>query len=211
MNGDFRRTDNIIEITRPQEHSKNPINEFTQEPLIDFHVFNTREEELVYLVKTVKQAIKEGFSPSRQILIIPLGNVKNLQRYIGDALKYENINYYLPGQEDINTTNKEGNRSVFWKDDAITISSIFRAKGNEALWVFLFGLDFIARSESDLVERNKLYTAMTRTKALLTMSGITTEINKQYSLYDEIQEALNSKGVIRFKNKKESKEFDAVP
>jgi superfamily I DNA and RNA helicase len=54
----------------------------------------------------------------------------------------------------------------------VTLSTVYRAKGNEAAVVFAAGVDAIPlRTRSG---RNKLFTAFTRTKAWLRVSGIGT-------------------------------------
>lgn len=60
-----------------------------------------------------------------------------------------------------------------------------QAKGNEADFVFVVGLDAIAEKDQEINERNSLFTAMTRTKGFLHMSGL-----GDYPLYAEIMAVL---------------------
>ena len=64
----------------------------------------------------------------------------------------------------------------------MTLSTVYRAKGNEAALVFAIGVDAIitgARSG-----RNKLFTAFTRTKAWLRVSGISDKADQVLSELD---------------------------
>ena len=133
-------------------------------------------------------------------MIIALGDI-NQQRYIANELLNQGINFFIPGKAEINSLVEEGNRSIFWHDGAVTVSGINRAKGNEAIWVFIIGLENIAKSENSRQLRNQLYTAMTRTLGWLSLSGLKSPPEvPEYSFYTEIEQVLDNKGEIAFHN-----------
>ena len=110
-------------------------------------------------------------------------------------LKDYNIDYYIPSYNKKNINIKPDLKDIkpekFWEDDAVTISKIARAKGNEAPMVYIVGIEEIAENESDISYRNKLFTALTRAKCWVKIMGV-----GSYTLYDEIEKAIESKEVF---------------
>lgn len=62
------------------------------------------------------------------------------------------------------------NEPPFTITGKVTLSTVYRAKGNEAAVVFAVGVDAVETKSRD--GRNKLFTAFTRSKAWLRVSGI---------------------------------------
>ena len=59
----------------------------------------------------------------------------------------------------------------FYIAGEITISTVHKAKGNEAYQVYVVGVDAIFNNP-DIIHRNRLFTAMTRAKAWVTITGV---------------------------------------
>lgn len=66
----------------------------------------------------------------------------------------------------------------------MTLSTVYRAKGNEAAAVFAVGIDAVERRSRS--GRNKIFTAFTRSKAWLRVSGIGVLAAK---LFEELEKA----------------------
>lgn len=77
----------------------------------------------------------------------------------------------------------------------VTLSTIHKAKGNEAYSVYIMGTDFLCHN-LNIRSRNLLFTAMTRTKGWLYISGIG---EATLPLKKEIDMALSNVPNIRFK------------
>jgi SOS-response transcriptional repressor LexA len=60
---------------------------------------------------------------------------------------------------------------IFRTPGAITFSRIHRAKGNEAAFVYVIGLDRLAAQEDQVEYRNQLFVALTRTRGICRLSG----------------------------------------
>ena len=63
------------------------------------------------------------------------------------------VNIYIPTALEKNIVyfkNPNENKDKFWHDNAVTISRIHRAKGNEADMVYIVGLDEVAENEGDV-------------------------------------------------------------
>lgn len=210
LEGDFRKIGNEIKITRPICNSPNPINEFFDGQCMEFNTFNSEYDMIKELVKNIKIDIdKHNLNPSRDILIINLNEPhrsNNIQNEIGKSLNNEGVNFYIPSYENINDfsciwPNQKPKPDVFWQDNAVTISQINRAKGNEAPMVYIVGLEEIAKNESSISHRNKLFTALTRAKCWVKLMGV-----GSYTLYEEIEKAIDSEGTFTFKFSKPKKE-----
>ena len=200
VEGDFRTTNTPITIKRPSYNTPNPIPELWGESVLNFNIYNSRQEELTGLLTKLQDNLtKDGLNISRDILIIALGNTsppnnegKQLQIDIANFLLEHGINIYIPTALTPNETNPKyphQNPDLFWDvtGRGVTISTISRAKGNEAYLVYILGLDNIAKNERDFSLRNQLFVALTRAKAWVELSGI-----GAYPFYDEIQQVINS-------------------
>lgn len=210
LEGDFKKIGNQIKLTRPIQNSPNPINEFFDGKSMEFNTFNSEYDMIRELAKNIKNDIyKHKLNPSRDILIINLNDSfkgSKMQTEIGRALNDEKINFYMPSYEKINDfvckwPNQKPKPNIFWQDNAVTISQIGRAKGNEAPMVYVVGVEETAKNESSISHRNKLFTALTRSSCWVKLMGV-----GSYSLYEEIEEAINSEGTFTFKFTKPKKD-----
>lgn len=76
-------------------------------------------------------------------------------------------------------------RDIFKSDNYVTCSSIYRAKGNEAPIVYVVNADFCAEGSELIKLRNILFTAITRSRGWVRVSGTglgMDEIFKEYTL-----------------------------
>ena len=69
--------------------------------------------------------------------------------------------------------------------------------------VYVVGLDNVAKDESNVSLRNQLFTALTRSKAWVSLSGIKDPETKQdYPIYDEMRQVLASGNTFTFTYKR---------
>lgn len=199
--GDFRKEGNEIILERPLENSPNPINGLYNGKCIDFKTYTSRADEIEALVNDIINDLKtQNLNPSRDILIVNLteGDYNGYLKEIGQALNRVGINYYVPSCSTSNIIKdydwKQRRPEKFWCDNAVTISGINRAKGNEAAMVYVVGTDYIARNEGSVAHRNKLFTALTRAKCWVKVMGV-----GSYTLYRELEKAIESNGTFKFR------------
>ncbi|ELR98349.1 pentapeptide repeat-containing protein [Gloeocapsa sp. PCC 73106] len=195
----YQVTGNLIpgtKVTLTRVDSSHPLTQLWQKPLIEFHTYTTRQQELTALVRHITHNLRyEGLRPSREILVIILGDffkASRLETYVANFLIKQGIDVYLPSARDCNCLHLN-HSDRFWYEGAVTISRIHRAKGNEADLVYLVGLDQIAQAEHNLNLRNQLFVAITRSKAWLNLSGI-----GYYPMYQEIRGLLASPEHLTF-------------
>jgi superfamily I DNA and RNA helicase len=107
---------------------------------------------------------------------------------IKDALKRRGINSHLVG---VDTELDE----VFTKD-SVAVTHIFRAKGNEAPMVYLLNSHRYITGKRELAGRNKIFTAITRSRAWVRIYGIGTRMD---SLLKEIEKVRDQDYRLDFK------------
>ncbi|MEM8831653.1 MAG: NERD domain-containing protein, partial [Cyanobacteria bacterium P01_G01_bin.19] len=193
------RGDRIISPVEEACNSPNIVSNISAEKAIAFEHFTSRQQELTVLAQNIKQNLTaDSLQPDREILIIVPGayyDIAPLIRQTAVFLINQGINIYLPSQGSFNcldTPLEQRDYNRFWYPGAITISDIYRAKGQEADMVYLIGLDLIAANESNLYLRNQLLVALTRTRAWIEISG-----TGNYSLYQELRQLIDCQQKIK--------------
>jgi len=193
VTGNFQPQSKIT-LKRPSENSPHPLPQLWEGDIIRFQSYATRAEELTALAEQILTNLRhEGLRPSRQILVLVLGETwiaKRLEIETARFLYQQGIDIYLPSLPDCNmfeTSSTQRHPNQFWCEGGVTVSRIHRAKGQEADMVYIVGLDQMAKDEANLYLRNQLFTAITRTRAWVTLSGI-----GAYPFYEELQRVLDS-------------------
>ncbi|MFA5295550.1 MAG: ATP-binding domain-containing protein [Methanoregulaceae archaeon] len=175
VNGAFQKN-SMITLERPPKNSKNPLTHFLgMPPLFSFGLYATDEEVYETLSRTLYKLIKvDHIPPKNRILIVHLNNRYKME-LLTKYLKEKAISYYFPGESDININHTPDYRDKkprdFWKEGAVTIANANQAKGNEADFVFVIGLEDIAADAMNVQSRNALFVAMTRTKGWVSLLG----------------------------------------
>jgi superfamily I DNA and RNA helicase len=198
INGAFK-PNTYVTLNRPEENSRNIIPKiFPDKNLIKFQTFASKLEEYRFIAQEIKKNIEvDLLEPSRQILIISLAKPDWALKKIAGALAEEGINYYIAAAPDINTlqyNRNYGKPSQFRMGYAVTLSQVSRAKGNESDVVYVADVDRVAKQEQNPNLRNLIFTAMTRTKGFVTLTG-----TGDYPMYDEIRNVLGVRDSVQFK------------
>lgn len=180
---------NFINLKRNPYTSPNPLSEIWKDGLISFNYYENREEEIRNCAISVqKDLIENGLSP-RDILVICLNKTDEALTRIASVFDSLNIPAYIsttsgPGRKDIGAR-----RDVFSDPNSVTVSRVYSAKGNEAIVVYIIGLDSLIENIHSFYQiisaRNELFIAMTRTRAVVHLSGI-----NFYPLYLELQKII---------------------
>ena len=176
------------QITLTKSSSPNLIGELWSGDTIEFTSFTSRQQELTSLARKIEQDIDDELQPEN-ILITILGSTYEAATLLKQAAIFlinQGLNVYLPGQRTYNAIDPQtqDNPDRFWHPGAITVSTIHRAKGQAADRVYLVGLDRLAQ-EDNLCLRHQLFTALTRTRVWVDVSGV-----GNYPLYDELRQLI---------------------
>lgn len=144
-------------------------NHSSLEDLIQFHKFSGSSEQSEWLARSIFNDIRDQELRAEDIVVIN-PNPLTTQKEVGPirALLYSwGVNSELAG---VSTS-----ADVFTKVGYVTFTGIFRAKGNEAGMVYIINAQDCAsgwdKAATALV-RNRLFTAITRSKAWVRILGI---------------------------------------
>lgn len=144
-------------------------NHSTVDDLIQFHKFDGSSDQTAWLVQAIQRDIREQeLRPEDIVVINP--NPLTTQKEVGPArqqLFAVDINSELAG---VSTS-----ADIFSKAGCVTFTGIFRAKGNEAGMVYIMNAQDCASGwdkTATALNRNRLFTAITRSKAWVRILGI---------------------------------------
>ncbi|MGK7957879.1 MAG: DEAD/DEAH box helicase [Crocosphaera sp.] len=149
--------------------------------LIMFKTFNNNQEQIDWLVKEIENNLKNDELRYDDIMVIHT-NPQNTNTAVGKAreLLFErNINSNLAG---VTTT-----PDVFFEDNAIVFTGIYRAKGNEAAMIYVINAQQCFRGSELDKKRNILFTAMTRSKAWIRVLGYGPNMKKLEEEFKKIK------------------------
>ena len=85
---------------------------------------------------------------------------------------------HIEGVSTFNLVNTASNNLSFTREGCVTLATVNKAKGNEKGVVYICGADYIFSTPNNVVLRDILFTAMTRTKGWLTITGCTQDFRK---------------------------------
>lgn len=184
--GNSQIGDDMI-INRPEENSPINIADKNNVTIKSFEG-NQIENECNYVVGCIRRDIENGIPPE-EILIISLDD-RNARKYFKAFVGL--LNPILPV---FNLSEAPFNNKIFKHTGHITLSTVYRAKGNEAGSVYIVGTDSVFLSKDSIIERNKLFTAITRAKLWVTLTGTGNSMKK---CEEEIGIALGNFPDLRF-------------
>ena len=174
-----------ITIRRPEANSPHLLEKLAgYKDLIRWKVFDEREQELNWIAQQVKKNIVEDELKPEEIAVISLDWKKMktdflvLQQKLGQ-LKISSL---------INADHID--KGIFFEKGKVTLTGIFKAKGNEASVVYVMGFDQVDSNPRVVVqERNQAFTAMTRTRGWCILTGTG---GKAQILFQEIENIISS-------------------
>ena len=163
--GAFNAGDDMI-ITRPEENSQTTLTaRYSVDQMIQVEVCADFNTEVSFVCQRISEDInKEALHPD-DILVIS----------VDDRNALNAIELILSQKYGIQSNNTHADKfsvNDFQLNNKVTLSTIHKAKGNEAYSVFIVGIDSLFPYDKNVRDRNILFTAMTRSKGWLTMSGI---------------------------------------
>lgn len=163
--GDSSHNSDMV-ISRPSENSPVDTNRYFQEESVQVKIFENITEECNYISnEIIKDITEENLRPD-DICVISLDSraIKLYFEKIEENLTEKGINVF-------NLLNVPNNNTRFNVDNHVTLATLNKAKGNETGMVYIIGTDAIFRHKDYIVDRNKLFTAMTRSKGWMQITG----------------------------------------
>lgn len=166
----FSAGDDIV-LERPEKNSKNMLESLIRnagqddKSLVEFSEFASRGEEIEKIaLKISGLVVDDGVSPD-EIIVVSLA-VKTCKRdfsMLRSRLLELGIESIMPGFIE--------SPSQFKESGAVTLSTPFRAKGNEANIVFVMGVEVVP-GDATFRMRNALFVGMTRSRGWTYLSGL---------------------------------------
>lgn len=153
-----------VEIVRPERNSPLRVAELEGFPTVSSFGAANFKQEVGWAVEQIKGFIDGGLQPE-EVLVVALDD-----RHARDYLASIAENLALGGVASNNVIADPYNEPPFTLSGKVTLSTVYRAKGNEAAAVVAVGIDAVETKLRD--GRNKIFTAFTRSKAWLRVSGI---------------------------------------
>lgn len=164
--GDSKNGSNMV-IERPEANSSEIKNELLNQDEI-INVFSAVDfvTELKFIVESIKKDIERELKPE-DISVVCMDN-RNVAKYFN----YISVKLEENGIKCFNLLNVPTTNKLFKVKNHVTLSTIYNAKGNEAGSIYIAGIDAVFTNKNDITERNKIFTAMTRSLAWVTLSGV---------------------------------------
>ncbi len=177
------RTGDKVTLNRPEKNSPNRIGEIYEghQKLITVKDFQTRDEEFDWVAYSIGKDVNEEEVAPEQIIVIVLNPLRTNEfaAQIQKKLIPYNVAPLIPGiTHGVDSYAEEGR---------VTISSVFRAKGNEAYIVYVVGFEELYNYVNAIENRNRAFTAISRSKAWVRITGIGEGMKKAK---DEINKVL---------------------
>lgn len=161
----------------------------TPDEAIKFKSFDNAETQYDYVAQMIKKNITVDELDADDILVIFPNAYTSESDYLifRESLRRYSIESILAGV----TTD----RDVFRVSGSITCSSIFRAKGNEAPYVYVLNAEMCAEGSNIVRSRNILFTSITRSRAWVGIYGVSP---KMEILVKEIEKCILNSFKLHF-------------
>ncbi len=163
--GNLETGEEVI-IYRPPENSPNPILDIYRgkQDVVEVQVFANREAECRWIADSIHRDVTQEDVAPEQIVVICLDRAEIL-REIQYQLFQQDIVSYIPGW-------RTGDTATYSLSGQVTLSTVYKAKGNEAYIVYIVGFEFLYDYVEAIENRNKVFTAISRSKAWVRLSGV---------------------------------------
>lgn len=174
--------------------------------LIIFKRFNDQETQADWIANEIYKNLNDDELTYKDIVIIHT-NPPTLLNDVGilrSKLLDKGISSHIAGEEDAD---------IFYKDESIVISGIYRAKGNEVPMVYIINAELTNFGEimgrGLRKKRNILFTAMTRSKAWVRVCGIGERMDELIEEYKHIADN-NFKLKFKYPSSEEIKRLNTI-
>lgn len=154
--------------------------------LLDFRVFDTERQQNEWIASEIERNLREDELVANDIIVInpnPLTTRTNLGP-IRRALAASDIQSHIAGVD--------VGADIFFKPDerSVTFTGIYRAKGNEAAMVYVANAhEEFSSKQNQARTRNRLFTAITRSKGWVRVTGVGPEMRELEEEFRTIRES----------------------
>ncbi|EOX4800902.1 ATP-binding domain-containing protein [Vibrio parahaemolyticus] len=186
--GAFREKEDV-HVLRDESHSPTLADQQARNLILMHKAANMDAEVNEVARRIINDVRSEGLSPE-DILVMCADDYR--------CKRYFNRLTDILSEHEIYTNNIHAEKysiSDFRVKGRVTLSTIHKAKGNEAYSVYLMGTDFLSYN-LNVRNRNLIFTALTRTKGWICITGVGEIVD---GLFGEIETAIGNLPSIKFK------------
>ncbi len=178
----------VVRLFRTSETSPDLLN-VKEDELVNVFCYQDIEQQYDALNKMLEINILEDKLRPKHIIIIDMDAVacaENSSKFLKYSIFFDNTKH----AESVYKTHLAGTAGPedFLRDDSIVYSSVYRAKGNEAFYVYIVNAQKCINSLSSSKDRNSLFTAITRSKGWVSILGCGDGIKKLSQEFLRIKE-----------------------
>ncbi|MDG4553407.1 MAG: ATP-binding domain-containing protein [Candidatus Competibacter sp.] len=130
------------------------------------YTFMSCEEQYVWIAEEIKRNIEQDELDPDDVMVVLPDPISQKSEYFG--LRRHLESHGIPS----NLAGITNDRDTFIEPGAVTISGIYRAKGNEAPMVYIANADHCAIGHELIRLRNILFTGITRSRAWVRLCGV---------------------------------------
>ena len=184
------RVGDKMEIIRPKTNSPLIISDKQNpEEIIKINSYNSMIEEIDAVADDIYYSINKEKLHADDIIVITLDdkNSKIQLKLLSDRLRVKEI-------ETFNLTDRSYSKG-FIEEGCVTLSTVYRAKGNEAAQVYVMGTQVFEQNSNRRSMRNRIFTAFTRAKGWLKISGVSIKDGK---LWKEVEKVFENNFTLKF-------------
>lgn len=171
-----------VVLHRPEANSPNRVEQVYsgEDDLVTVSVFESRDQELRDVARRVAADVRNQGVPPERILVISLDSLraKEYLAQVQQVLLESDIASVIPGLIDDSDAFAEPNR--------VTLSTVFRAKGNEAPVVYIISCDSLIDYVHGFKMRNNAFTSISRSKGWVRISGTGSKMHEAKKEIDAI-------------------------
>ncbi|MCK4732364.1 MAG: DEAD/DEAH box helicase, partial [Methanophagales archaeon] len=166
LEGGYNTGDHMV-ISRPEGNSPLIKNQLLAKDnsAIKWKTFDKFGEECQFVVDNIIKDLNEELLPE-DIIVISLDDFEARTYFSTISKKLNDV-----GIKTFNLLEAPSNTTDFMVENYITLTTVYRAKGNEAGSIYIVGVDKIFDNKHSIISRNKLFTAITRANAWATITG----------------------------------------
>lgn len=156
---------------------------------ITSHKFESRERQYAWIAEEIKKNIEQDELDPDDIIVVLLNPITQKSEYF--ELRRHLDSYGIIS----NLAGITNDRDIFLQPGAVTVSGIYRAKGNEAPMVYIANTEYCAIGHELIRLRNILFTGITRSRAWVRLCGVGEEMD---ILQKEIDQVVNNQFKLKF-------------
>ena len=151
--------------------------------IIQVSTFESNEAQSEWIANEIQKNLIEDELTTEDIVVVTLNplTAEEDTTLLRSKLLEREISNHIAGV----TTSPD----YFFKEDSIAITGIYRAKGNESAMVYVMNSQFAYTGSELIRKRNMLFSAITRSKAWVRITGVGENMAQLALEYEKIKES----------------------